>query len=77
MLTTIIKEDNKKNEVDELSENISILFSYNKHLFESCEELFNGDKFVPTIEKLANCKPKTYPSLSSKAIFKFMDLIEM
>lgn len=77
MLVVFIKEDNKKNEVDEITENISILFSYNKQLFESCDELFDGDKFVVTIEKLANCKAKTYPSLSSKAIFKFMDLIEM
>jgi hypothetical protein len=77
MLMTFIKEDNKKNEVDEIAENISILFSYNRQLFETCEELFDGDKFVATIEKLANCKAKTHPSLSSKAIFKFMDLIEM
>jgi hypothetical protein len=77
MLVAFIKEDNKKNEVDEITENISILFSYNKQLFESCDELFDGDKFVAKIENLANCKAKTYPSLSSKAIFKFMDLIEM
>jgi hypothetical protein len=77
MLVEFIKEDNKKNEVDEITENISILFSYNKQLFETCDEVFDGDKFVATIEKLANCKAKTYPSLSSKAIFKFMDLIEM
>lgn len=77
MLLAFIKEDGKKNEVDEITENISILFSYNKELFESCNELFDGNKFVATIENLANCKAKTYPSLSSKAIFKFMDLIEM
>jgi len=77
MMVAFMKEDDKKNEVDEITENISILFSYNKQLFESCDELFDGDKFVATIEKLANCKAKTYPSLSSKAIFKFMDLIEM
>jgi len=77
MLVEFIKVDNKKNEVDEITENISILFSYNKQLFESCDELFDGEKFVATIEILANCKAKTYPSLSSKAIFKFMDLIEM
>ena len=77
MLIEFIKEDNKKNEVDEITENISILFSYNKQLFESCDELFDGEKFVATIEKLANCKAKNYSSLSSKAIFRFMDLIEM
>lgn len=77
MLMTFMKEENKKNEVDEITENVSILYSYNKHLFDLCEQLFDGDKFLVAIEKLANCKAKTYPSLSSKAIFKFMDLIEM
>lgn len=76
-LVAFVKEDNRKNEVDELAENISILYSYNKQLFDSCEELFDGERFLTVIEKFANSKAKTYPSLSNKAIFKFMDLIEM
>lgn len=76
-LVAFVKEDNRKNEVDELAENISILYSYNKQLFDSCEELFDGERFLAVIERFANCKAKTYPSLSNKAIFKFMDLIEM
>lgn len=76
-LVAFVKEDNRKNQVDELADNISILYSYNKHLFDSCEELFDGERFLTVIEKFANCKAKTYPSLSNKAIFKFMDLIEM
>ena len=77
MLIVFIKEENRKNEVDEITENISILYSYDKNMFEKCCDLFDGNTFVNTIEKLANCKAKTYPSLSSKAIFKFMDLVEM
>ena len=77
MLIVFIKEENRKNEVDEITENISILYSYDKNMFENCCDLFDGNTFVNTIEKLANCKAKTYPSLSSKAIFKFMDLVEM
>ena len=72
-----INQDNKKNEVDELTENIAILYK---------KELFNGDveyelvddmTISEIIEKLAHSKSKNYLSLSNKSIFKFMDLIEM
>lgn len=71
----LIKQDNKKNQVDEMIENIAIL--YNKSIFSKCETQFDGNSFIEIIKMLAKCKVKTYPSLSSKAIFKFMDLIEM
>jgi hypothetical protein len=76
-LLTFILEENRKNEVDEITENIAILYSYNKQLYDNCEETFDGISFGEMIEKLAHCKAKTYPSLSNKAIFKFMDLVEM
>jgi hypothetical protein len=76
-LLTFILEENRKNEVDEITENIAILYSYNKQLYDTCEEKFDGISFGEMIEKLAHCKAKTYPSLSNKAIFKFMDLVEM
>ena len=77
-LLAFISEDNRKNEVDEITENICILYSYNKLMFDSyAEYLFNGQTFFDVIHMLANSKAKTYPSLSSKSIFKFMDLIEM
>ena len=76
-LLVYIKRDGKKNEVDEITENIAILYSYNKKLFESCKEIFDGILLNEMIEKLANSKAKTFPSLSNKSIFKFMDLLEM
>ena len=76
-LLSFIMEENRKNEVDEITENIAILYSYNKQLYDTCEEKFDGLAFGEMIEKLAHCKAKTYPSLSNKAIFKFMDLVEM
>jgi|UniRef100_A0A6C0D9R7 hypothetical protein len=76
-LIVFIKEDGRKNEVDEITENIAIFYSYNKKLFESCEDKFDGMSFNNTIEMLANSKAKTFPSLSNKSIFKFMDLVEM
>ena len=87
ILTSIMNMINiidKKNEVDELTEIIGVLF--NKELLD---EDLNSKKDEPedfyvlknsiieTISSLAKKKVKDYPSLSNKAIFKYMDLIEM
>ena len=34
-------------------------------------------KIIENIRDLAGVKVKTYPSLSSKSIFKLMDIVEM
>lgn len=73
---TLIYVDNKKNEVDELVENIAIL--YRKEivtLFNS--EIVEGESLFELITKLAHSKSKNFASLSNKSIFKFIDLIEM
>jgi hypothetical protein len=81
-----IKQENNKNEVDELTENIAILYNKNIiQLFEKqyqssindCAELYvnGGDTIVQTIKKLSEIKVKCYPSMSSKTIFKFMDMV--
>ena len=74
-LTSFILIENKKSEVDELTENIAILYS--KSLFEICVDKIGDETFMKIINRLAHSKVKTYPSLSNKSIFKFMDLIEM
>ena len=70
-----IKIDNKKSEVDEIVENLFIL--YNKQLVKECEEEIDGKSLSDIIQELAACKAKTWPSLTSKSIFKFMDILEM
>ena len=77
---TYISKENKKNEVDELTENISIL--YKKELFDEDDfngsELdINGTKIDDFIEVLANSKVKNYLSFTNKSLFKFMDMVEM
>lgn len=80
-LANFIQEENKKNIVDELTENIALLYS--KSLFEGDSHvdkkkyMIGESSVLETITKLANSKVKTYPSLSNKSIFKFMDMIEM
>ena len=68
---------NKKNEVDELVENVALL--YKKDLFE-CDSkdenlLIDGLSITEFITKLAQSKVKKDMSLSNKTIFKCMDLI--
>ena len=76
----MINIPDKKNDVDELTEIIAILF--NKDIIEvidnSQEEFYVlGKPIIEVINNLAEQKAKDYPSLSNKAIFKYMDLIEM
>jgi len=77
---TMISQEDKKNEVDEITENVILLF--NKTFIESIdqtsEEYMIGElTIIDTIHMLAKSKVKSYPSLTNKTIFKYMDLIEM
>jgi hypothetical protein len=77
-INTYILEENKKNEVDEITENVAIL--YTKEIMESSElEECKIDKLSVSdfIEVIANSKVKSYKSLTNKTIFKFMDMTEM
>jgi len=74
-VVNFISQENKKSEVDEILENIAIL--YNKDWIEKCSNTINGDSFISVIEGLARSKVKSFPSLSNKSIFKCMDMIEM
>lgn len=74
-----IQEPNNKDEVDELVENIIIL--YNRDILDEINEddneyMFDDENITDVIERLANSKAKDYKSLSNKTIFKFMDLID-
>lgn len=64
---------NKKNEVDELTEIVAIL--YNKNIVTDDSE--ETADITDIIELLAQKKAKDCPSLSNKAIFKYMDLVEI
>lgn len=73
-----IKQDNKKNEVDEISENLAIL--YNKEYIDPSDyeyEPICGMNIDEVIDFLANCRVKDFKSLTNKTVFKFMDMIEM
>ena len=76
--SAFISEENKKNEVEELTENIALLYKkdmYGKNAVDY--EKIDGLTILQVIEKLAHSKVKDYKSLTNKTVFKFMDMIEM
>jgi hypothetical protein len=74
-----ISIENKKNEVEELTETIALL--YKKDLYKDDEandyDKIEGHTISEIIKMIANSKVKDYKSLTNKALFKFMDLIDM
>ena len=76
---TMISIADKKNEVDELTETIAIL--YKKEIYEDDEaedyEEIDGCTISEIVERIAKSKVKDYKSLTNKSLFKFMDLIDM
>lgn len=75
-----ISQDDKKNEVDELTETVAIL--YKKDLYDGADnsldyEKIDGYTISEVVERIANSKVKDYKSLTNKTLFKFMDLIDM
>lgn len=76
-LYNYISEENKKNEVDELSEIIALLYKKDLYEADNSYEKIEGLTIIEVIVKIANSKVKDYKSLTNKSLFKFMDLIDM
>ena len=66
----------KRAHVDEYTENIAILFNKEEYT-KVTDKLIDGKTIMETIQMLATSKSKTYPGLSSKCVFKYMDILEM
>ena len=75
LLYNYISEDDRKNEVNEIAENMFIL--YNKKFDVDYNGVIIGNEPMNSfIKRLSKSKVNDYKSLSSKTIFKFMDLME-
>jgi hypothetical protein len=75
LLYNYISEDDRKNEVNEIAENMFIL--YNKKFDSDYNAVIIGNEPINSfIKRLSKSKVNDYKSLSSKTIFKFMDLME-
>ncbi len=66
-----INEENKINHVEEIVQNISIMVLSGKHFLK---DLPDYKDICNEIECFTTLNHKSYPSLTSKVVFKFMDL---
>lgn len=69
-----IDTENKMNEVDEMTENIFLLVTESYSIMKTNEQWKN--QIMKTIQQLSVIKPKEKKSLSSRAIFKYMDIMD-
>ena len=75
LLFNYISEDDRKNEVNEIAENLFIL--YDKKFDSDYNMVIIGDEPMNIfIKRLSKSKITDYKGLSNKTIFKFMDLME-
>jgi hypothetical protein len=75
LLYNYISEEDRKNEVNEIAENLFIL--YNKNFDGDYDTVIIGDEPINVfIKRLSKSKITDYKGLSNKTIFKFMDLME-
>ena len=68
-----INKEGKLNNVEEMVQNISIMITAGKEFLKSLGQF---TYILQEIEKFSQMNHKEYPSLSSKIVFKFMDLSE-
>lgn len=68
-----VDKDNKTNEVDEITENLSIFVSILRDELKGCA---GWTKIIENINKCAQMKAKEKKSLSSRSVFKYMDILD-
>ena len=71
------EEPEKNNEVEEITENLFILITQCVSIFKDREDWI--DKIIPAIHELSKLKKtdgNKYPSMSNRATFKYMDILD-
>jgi hypothetical protein len=71
-LNEYMNQENKVNEVEEIIENIFILLTNNIAFLKSCA----NTEIITFIQTLSKLKPKDLLSMSSRAIFKCLDILD-
>lgn len=69
----MITNENNKEIVDELSENIYIFITNSNEILDEHDD---WDNIISNIETIAKSKIKDYPSITNKTIFKHMDILD-
>jgi uncharacterized protein YbcV (DUF1398 family) len=71
------QEPNKTNEVEEITENIFIIITQSRDLLNTSEVWDN--QIVPKINELSKIRktdPERYVSMTNRAGFKYMDMVD-
>ena len=78
LISNYISKPEKSNEVEELTENLSIIVTKSKDYLGKGETLSAWESIIKNVEFVTILKPKMkeYPSITNKTIFKHMDLFE-
>ena len=74
MVLNYIDTPDKLNEVEEITENIFLFITTAKDDFTIDNELWKS--IVETVRTCSQMKYKEHPSLSSRAVFKYMDILD-
>jgi len=67
-----IDEEGKTNELEEITENVYLLITIGKDGL--CEEELWNEKITPFVKNFITMKVKEHTSLSSRCVFKYMDM---
>ena len=73
MLSEKINDDGNKVVCEEICENIGVMFEEGYNMFKECDGFAD---VWETVERISECNVKVYPSLTSKCVFKLMDIVE-
>jgi len=68
-----IDEIDKTNEVEEITENIFIFVTMALETMSTSED---WQTVIDNINVCSKSKPKEHPSMSSRALFKYMDILD-
>jgi len=66
--------ENKTNEVEEITENIFVLVSMSKNMLESSPRW--KEDILTTLNQISKMKTKEHSSLTTRMVFKYMDIID-
>jgi len=77
MIMKYAEEPNRTNEVEEITENLFILITQSINTLKNSEDWI--EQIIPTIHELSKLRKTNsakYPSMSSRASFKYMDILD-
>ena len=74
LLNSYIDEENRTNEFDEITENLFLIIMQSKGFIE--KEPIWTTSILPSVQYFSKQNAKEHKSLSSRAVFKYMDIME-